>query len=713
MLNHRKILMLVILLNVMAPSYGYADEPDWLRLGGHVGALDASVSGRGTNDFDEFEARRSYQFFYLEGAYYRHDVLFAADLSLHVGASYVSKGPLATANDESLTYKYAYFEFPVLLRVTIPLYKRFAVYGAVGETFGVLRNAKLNGGDITDSAAPFDAGFTYAAGLNIPTWRSDWNIDIQYRRNHGHVNIDKNAPDIDATMNETRYLLVGLTYQKVRRDSDGDRVPDKKEAREDCILIPEDRDGFEDSDGCPDHDNDNDGIPDQQDQCKGNDTDYLKTREDHDGFEDGDGCPDADNDEDDILDDEDGPNGTCKDQAEDKDGFEDKDGCPDKDNDKDGVDDEVDGDDGKCKDQAEDRDGFEDEDGCPDPDNDGDELLDEVDQCPNTREIENGWQDADGCPDVIPLLIRQAELSDAKFSRQGGLIARSAAQGLVALLDQHKISLFSAKATFELVVVVYSTKQALVDANVEIARQATLGSLQRQVSKQASIGAENKPGKTWWAEHKDLVAKRLVFEGCLAPTAKATPLGRSRIEVQLRSPGTAQQDRCERPPSLRQRVDALSGAILTSKQYFLKTGALKRDRRGRLPNKTKQQFTPLVQVMSAYKGFGATVIAYASSKEIAGQTARGLIGDLKAMGVPAERLRTTPENWCKVDRGQQRIELSITWDGEQPVEVSCEQPPSQGKARLGALPCEACSWTGADSRARAQCRNQAKITEFV
>ena len=52
-----------------------------------------------------------------------------------------------------------------------------------------------------------------------------------------------------------------------------------------------------------------------------------------DGFQDEDGCPDPDNDNDGILDDVD----NCPNDAEDKDGFEDEDGCPDPDNDKDGI----------------------------------------------------------------------------------------------------------------------------------------------------------------------------------------------------------------------------------------------------------------------------------------------------------------------------------------------------------------------------------------
>ena len=71
------------------------------------------------------------------------------------------------------------------------------------------------------------------------------------------------------------------------------------------------------TDGCPDLDNDADGILDVNDKCP-------NEAEDFDGFEDADGCPDLDNDADGILD----INDKCPNEAEDFDGFEDEDGCP-------------------------------------------------------------------------------------------------------------------------------------------------------------------------------------------------------------------------------------------------------------------------------------------------------------------------------------------------------------------------------------------------
>ena len=128
-------------------------------------------------------------------------------------------------------------------------------------------------------------------------------------------------------------------------DSDGDGVAN---ASDRCPADPEDKDGFQDGDGCPDTDNDEDGVPDGADRCPG-------APEDRDGVDDADGCPDTDNDGDGVADAED----KCPREPEDKDGFEDADGCSEPDNDKDGV---LDGED-KCPGEA----GLRLAQGCPQP----------------------------------------------------------------------------------------------------------------------------------------------------------------------------------------------------------------------------------------------------------------------------------------------------------------------------------------------------------
>jgi hypothetical protein len=98
-------------------------------------------------------------------------------------------------------------------------------------------------------------------------------------------------------------------------DSDGDGMADNLDA---CPHEPEDRDGFQEEDGCPDMDNDGDGVIDAADQCP-------RDPEDMDGFADNDGCPDPDNDGDAVLDIAD----LCPNDPENLNGFQDQDGCPD------------------------------------------------------------------------------------------------------------------------------------------------------------------------------------------------------------------------------------------------------------------------------------------------------------------------------------------------------------------------------------------------
>ena len=150
------------------------------------------------------------------------------------------------------------------------------------------------------------------------------------------------------------------------KDTDGDGLEDPVD---ECPRKPEDKDGFQDEDGCPEDDNDNDGIADKIDDCP--------------------------------L------------EPEDRDGTDDTDGCPDPDNDKDGLADTID----QCPDEAEDADGFADDDGCPDCDNDGDGVL----ECPEAKDkcpAEAGPGTPDGCPpkyDLVVVTETKIELKQTVF----------------------------------------------------------------------------------------------------------------------------------------------------------------------------------------------------------------------------------------------------------------------------------------------------------
>jgi len=259
------------------------------------------------------------------------------------------------------------------------------------------------------------------------------------------------------------------------RDSDGDGIPDDIDQ---CPYEPEDFDGFEDEDGCPDPDNDGDGIcdpwvaeqgllekyahickgidkcpnepetfngfededgcPDENPEIPDRDRDGIPDAidqcpddpEDHDGFQDEDGCPEPDNDGDGICDPWVSQRGLlekyahickgidrCPNEPEDFDGFQDEDGCPEPDNDRDGIPDVID----QCPNDPEDIDGFQDADGCPDPDNDGDGILDIHDMCPNEPEDFDGCQDEDGCPEPGKVCVTKEAIviSERVFFKTG------------------------------------------------------------------------------------------------------------------------------------------------------------------------------------------------------------------------------------------------------------------------------------------------------
>lgn len=137
---------------------------------------------------------------------------------------------------------------------------------------------------------------------------------------------------IDATSSvdsrDARLLLAGLEFtfldeaptssarvSSAPKDTDGDGIMDSDDT---CPSDPEDHDGFQDEDGCPDLDNDQDKVLDADDKCP-------LDAEDHDGYEDDDGCPENDNDGDGIVDAED----QCPNEPETVNGINDHDGCPD------------------------------------------------------------------------------------------------------------------------------------------------------------------------------------------------------------------------------------------------------------------------------------------------------------------------------------------------------------------------------------------------
>ena len=206
-------------------------------------------------------------------------------------------------------------------------------------------------------------------------------------------------PNDDATgPQDGQFFQTGLSVafggKRPSSDKDGDGVNDKFD---ECVDTPEDLDGHQDLDGCPELDNDSDGFEDRQDGCP----DKAGVAHDDPGLN---GCPGAG------------------------------------DRDDDGIDDASD----ICPDHPEDADGRDDADGCPDLDHDGDKIFEPNDACPEKAETINGFQDEDGCPDLAPNTSVIQVLHEAServyFDTKGTEIGPEAAatlQNLAATLAAH------------------------------------------------------------------------------------------------------------------------------------------------------------------------------------------------------------------------------------------------------------------------------------
>lgn len=186
-----------------------------------------------------------------------------------------------------------------------------------------------------DQADSLKTPWEVLVGARAKVW-GNWGVELNLGRG---INLSSGYG------REALRVMFALRYDETFLDSDGDGVPD---IRDRCPTEAEDKDGFQDNDGCMDPDNDGDGVVDGED-----------------------GCP---------L--EKGPAARR--------------GCPEKDSDGDGITDEFD----KCPDKA----GPKDYDGCPDTD--GDEVPDNEDDCPDLF----GPPENNGCPfDSPPYVVVESD----------------------------------------------------------------------------------------------------------------------------------------------------------------------------------------------------------------------------------------------------------------------------------------------------------------
>jgi hypothetical protein len=281
---------------------------------------------------------RKFTFTVNAGARLREERRFA---DMVIGNSLVASAGVAMRPLNRLTFTFEYFTTIGLASVA------GLVSPMTGEVFGGARLA-------TDAAGDVEV----LAGVAIPTF---------------------NDP-----LNPGWRALAGISYAPRGTDRDHDGVLD---ADDRCIDVAEDRDEFEDEDGCVDADNDGDSVPDTSDRCP-------NEPEDADNHEDADGCPDDDNDGDSVSDaDDECPMVAAGDHPDSN-----RNGCPIPDTDTDGV---LDPDD-QCVDVAAGAHPDPQRAGCPIPDSDGDGVRDDLDQCPNVSQGDHADRWRPGCADPDP-----------------------------------------------------------------------------------------------------------------------------------------------------------------------------------------------------------------------------------------------------------------------------------------------------------------------
>ena len=155
---------------------------------------------------------------------------------------------------------------------------------ALGLGMHVLRSSSPQMRDDVDQAYHWGAGVAYAVSPTIDVRFDIRDLVVPDRSHNGATQ------DAEVTLGVTYRLGVKAPPRPlpppapllVIGDQDHDGILDNVDR---CPTQAEDKDDFEDLDGCPDLDNDKDGIVDAQDKCP-------LVPETKNGWQDDDGCPD-------------------------------------------------------------------------------------------------------------------------------------------------------------------------------------------------------------------------------------------------------------------------------------------------------------------------------------------------------------------------------------------------------------------------------------
>lgn len=287
----------------------------WAHVGGQAAHADPGRVQIGANLAPSWEThngeRPNLKNTYKQGVSAGAGVRYGVSDSLAVETEflYATRGTGIEYQGESLGGLYfTYLELPVLVRLgwTIPGLtdadgrRPLTGYVTAGPAVSYVLGAEdvlTDGTTRTISRSMMNSFDVGAAGGIGVVWdiTPRWAASLEVRYEQGFIDTLPSAENGLETKNRAFLLILGIDYTVNDRDADGDGVAD---SRDQCMTQSEDRNGYQDSDGCPDGDDDRDGVVAGLDECP------LQA-EDHDQWEDEDGCPDADNDGDGLLDAED------------------------------------------------------------------------------------------------------------------------------------------------------------------------------------------------------------------------------------------------------------------------------------------------------------------------------------------------------------------------------------------------------------------------
>lgn len=189
--------------------------------------------------------------------------LRALGLQLELGLT--NRGTEAVMDGESLgEHSLDYVDLAFLGRIEQPS-NPVSVYVLAGALGSYLLRARVKNPsgvptDVTDQFERFDWGGRVGVGLGIGPF--SWGTLLLEARYD--VGFDDLIADPDVTIhNRTFSILLGYE-RRLQPDPDGDGIRGEIDR---CPGETEDKDDFEDGDGCPEPDNDEDGIRDANDRC--------------------------------------------------------------------------------------------------------------------------------------------------------------------------------------------------------------------------------------------------------------------------------------------------------------------------------------------------------------------------------------------------------------------------------------------------------------